>query len=242
MRADRRLRSQRRSDRRGARAARSSPRSVVCDRPRAGVHGPPPAGLPDRSCRGSRRSARTDSRRRREAGRPHAARGERLEDDEERLRERFRDLDLARPIRRFVLEQRLGEPFADVLLTPCPGAPKLVDADSRDHGDQVRLGGGDRFGLLPRGLAAPAQIGLLDHVLGAPDLAEHPVGDPEELRAEGLEALVGHCPPASPASQLGCSGAHPSSRLAFALEAPRTSHIMITVASPAARRPIQRGR
>ena len=40
---------------------------------------------------------------------------------------------------------------------------------------------------------------------------------------------------------LGCRGAQPSSRLALALEAPRTSVIMIATASPPSSRPSQQG-
>ena len=46
----------------------------------------------------------------------------------------------------------------------------------------------------------------------------------------------------NPWRQLECAGRHASSRLAFALEAPRASVIITTAASPASNRPTRRGR
>ena len=46
---------------------------------------------------------------------------------------------------------------------------------------------------------------------------------------------------ANPCRQLGCAGRHASSRLALALEAPRSSVIITTPISPANSRPTKRG-
>src|SRR3712207_7968174 len=83
---------------------------------------------------------------------------------------------------------------------------------------------------------------FLHHVLGPGDAAEHPVGDRERDRPQLVEQslAIGHAA-ANPCRQLGCAGCHPSSRLAFALEAPRTSVIITTPASPANSRPTNRG-
>src|SRR5919109_3144095 len=83
---------------------------------------------------------------------------------------------------------------------------------------------------------------LLHHILGLGDAAKHPVGDGERDRAELVEqSLAGSHAAANPCRQLGCAGRHPSSRLALALEAPRSSVIIATATSPPNSRPTNRG-
>src|SRR5215475_7686227 len=77
---------------------------------------------------------------------------------------------------------------------------------------------------------------FLHHVLGLGDAAEHPVGDGERDRPQLLEQLLPRAHVATPRRQLSCTGCHPSSRLALALEAPRISVISTAPASPAASR------
>src|SRR5262245_48062602 len=83
---------------------------------------------------------------------------------------------------------------------------------------------------------------LLHHLLGLGDAAEHPVGDRERDRPQLVKQplAIGHAA-VNPCRQLGCAGRHPSSRLALALEAPRSSVIITTPASPANSRPMNRG-
>src|SRR5581483_11465859 len=78
--------------------------------------------------------------------------------------------------------------------------------------------------------------------LGLGHAAQHPVGDRERNRPQLIEQLLalGHAA-ANPCRQLGCAGFQASSDLAFAFDAPRTSVIITTPASPANRRPINRG-
>src|SRR5206468_8512444 len=93
--------------------------------------------------------------------------------------------------------------------------------------------------------AVKPQKRLLHDVLRLRHAAEHPVGDREGRRPELVEQVP--VPPAHAASsakpwrQLGWLGCQPSSRFAFAFEAPRTSVIMTVAASPASTRPSQRG-
>src|SRR5262245_55443538 len=88
---------------------------------------------------------------------------------------------------------------------------------------------------------APAAA-LPHHILGLGDAAEHPVGDRERDRPQLLKQLLAirHAA-ANPCRQLGCAGRHASSRLALVFEAPRTSVIIATPASPATSRPTNRG-
>src|SRR5690348_2118625 len=84
--------------------------------------------------------------------------------------------------------------------------------------------------------------GLLRHVLGLRDAAQHPVGDRERERPQLVEELFALChAAASPSRQVGCAGCQRSSRLALAFEAPRISVIIITPASPANSRATKRG-
>src|SRR6266849_3555290 len=85
------------------------------------------------------------------------------------------------------------------------------------------------------------QQGFLDDVLCFGDAAEHPVRDRERRRPHLLKQLLalGHI--ANPCRQLGCAGRHASWRLALAFEAPRISVISTAPASPATRRPTNRG-
>ena len=83
----------------------------------------------------------------------------------------------------------------------------------------------------PRRSAPPA------HVLRLADAAEHPVGDGERRRAKLVDSssvIAQPSPCAKPCRQLGYRSCQPSSRLALAFEAPRTSVIMSVPASPAA--------
>src|SRR5215472_7886670 len=83
---------------------------------------------------------------------------------------------------------------------------------------------------------------FLHHVLGLGHAAEHPVGDRERARPQLVKQLlaIGHAA-ANPSRQLGCPGRHASSRLAFALEAPRSSVIIISPTCPANSLPTKRG-
>src|SRR5215471_15432871 len=86
-----------------------------------------------------------------------------------------------------------------------------------------------------------AQQRLLHHVLGLGHAAEHPVCDRERDRPQLLEQLLPRTHVANPCRQLGCLGCHPSSRLALAFEAPRSSVISTAPASPATNRGTRTG-
>src|SRR4051812_45876117 len=83
---------------------------------------------------------------------------------------------------------------------------------------------------------------LLHDVFGLGHAAEHPVGDPERDWPKLVEQLVavGHGT-RKPCRQDGCAGSHPSSRFAFAFDAPRSSVIITTPTSPANNRPTHFG-
>jgi hypothetical protein len=78
------------------------------------------------------------------------------------------------------LHERLGQPRADIRIPFRLRRPQAVDRQPRDHGHQpgfARLKGG-MVGF------APAQPGVLQHVLCIRAHAEHAVGDAEEARAQ----------------------------------------------------------
>src|SRR5262245_61995861 len=83
---------------------------------------------------------------------------------------------------------------------------------------------------------------FLHYVFGLGHATEHPVGDRKGDRSQLVEKslAIGHAA-ANPCRQLACAGLHPSSRLAFAFEAPRSSVMSSTPHSPANSRPINRG-
>ena len=99
-----------------------------------------------------------------------------------------------RPERTVRGEHRLGQPRPDVDLPPGAGRVQRGQAEVGDHADQERLRRPD--GRPVDGL--PAQPGVLQDVLGVGGRPEHPVGDPEQPRAQGLElgepggGIVGH--------------------------------------------------
>src|SRR5215831_1671240 len=83
---------------------------------------------------------------------------------------------------------------------------------------------------------------FMHDVLRFGDAAEHPAGDRERDQPQLVKQpfAIGHAA-ANPCRQLACLGCHPRSRLALALEAPRSSVIIMTPVSPANSRPTNRG-
>src|SRR5262249_45964916 len=132
------------------------------------------------------------------------------------------------------------EPFADIVLATGPRGAQLVDRQPGGHGGCERSRRRDLLSRIER-LMYPQQR-LLYHVLGFRHAAEHAVCDRERDRAQLLEfsLAIGHAA-ATPRRQLWCAGRQASSRLALAFDAPRTSVIIITPASPANRRPTNCG-
>jgi hypothetical protein len=85
-------------------------------------------------------------------------------------------------------EQRLGQPFPDVLLPAAGHRSKPVQRLPGDHPDQI----GARVMNLGLVDVGPPQPGFLHHVLGVGGRAEQLVGDGEEQAAVGDERVVGH--------------------------------------------------
>jgi hypothetical protein len=83
-----------------------------------------------------------------------------------------------------VVEQRLGQPLAHVLLAPHARRAQHVDRHPRHDRRQVGLE--RRRPLVAR---VEAQPGLLHRILGLGDAAEDAVGDREEQRPQQLEPL-----------------------------------------------------
>jgi len=82
-----------------------------------------------------------------------------------------------------ILDEGFGEPGSDVLETSGPGRFQGVDAEACDEAHQVGARVVDRR-VVDR---VPADVGVLEHVLGLADGAEHSVGDAEEARSLALE-------------------------------------------------------
>src|SRR5215469_14271084 len=133
----------------------------------------------------------------------------------------------------------LDRPLAHVFLATGARAAQLVDRQPGGHGGHERARRGDLLAGLQR-LMHPQQR-FLHHVLGLGHGAEHPVGDRERDRPQLGEQLLPRAHVANPCRQLGCPGCHPSSRLALALEAPRSSVISTAPASPATNRGTRTG-
>src|SRR5260370_793197 len=95
-----------------------------------------------------------------------------------------------------VFGQRLGDPFADVGLSPGPGRAEQVEADAA--GDRGKPGAGGCDGvLLLRGHGVPAGVGLLDSVLSFGQGAQQPVGEANQvtpLAHERVQARTGSAP------------------------------------------------
>jgi hypothetical protein len=86
------------------------------------------------------------------------------------------------------LDQRLGQPPAEVVLAFGLGGTQPVDRQPRDHRHQPGF-----LGLQLRTVGAlPAQPGVLQHVVGVGARAEHAVGDAEQARAVGGEGIGAH--------------------------------------------------
>jgi hypothetical protein len=100
-----------------------------------------------------------------------------------------------------VVDQRLGQPLADVGLAAHAGGAQLVDADAGDHRGQV---GARRLDLRAVGeRAVEAEEPLLHGVLRLAHAAEHPVGDRERGRSQvAIELVVHPSPSANPVRQL----------------------------------------
>jgi hypothetical protein len=166
--------------------------------------------------------------------------GETLQQHQHRERQRVGHLRLLCRIVDAVGDDRLRQPLADVALAARAGGAQLVDRQPRRHGGHERAWRCDVLAAGQR-LMEPQQR-LLDHVLGLGDAAEHPIRDRERDGPQLVELslALGHAA-AKPCRQLACAGRHNSSRLALALEAPRSSVIITTPVSPANRRPMNRG-
>jgi hypothetical protein len=108
--------------------------------------------------------------------------GEALEQDEEGQRDGLLVLDLRRA---GVLDERLGQPVADIALAPHPRRAQDVDGQPRRGRRQPRLGVVHVVGVMQ------AQQRLLDDVLGLGHRSEHPVGHGEGQRTELVDG--NHC-------------------------------------------------
>ena len=139
-----------------------------------------------------------------------------LEQHQHRQRQRVGHLGVLGWIVDAVGEDRLGQPLADVLLTPRARRAQLVDRQPGGDGGEVRARGGDLLAVLDRPM--DAQQRLLDDVLGFGDAAEHPVGNRERRRAQLLELVffsghVGCAPVSSSASRSGLQPIRQDNRL-----------------------------
>jgi hypothetical protein len=111
-----------------------------------------------------------------------------LEHDEEGDRQRVRQLGMVgRVAAALVVDQRLGQPFAEVALALDPGRSQLVDAQPGDHGREIRAWRLDPLALLQR--QVQTQQRLLHDVLRLAHAAQHPVGHPERPGPKLLQAL-----------------------------------------------------
>jgi hypothetical protein len=88
---------------------------------------------------------------------------------------------------RVVLDERLGQPRADVRLAAMAGRAQDVDRQARGDGRQERALG---LHVVRR---RPAQERLLHDVLGLGDAPEHPVGDREQEGAKLVRCRCCHC-------------------------------------------------
>ena len=124
-----------------------------------------------------RRSRRTASRTTRAARTPRARPGVRRSSSTRNASETVSSASTTRG--RLGLDQRLGQPRADVGLAAHARRAQDVDRQPRRDRRQERRARSRRAG--GRGAA---QVRLLHDVLGLGDAAEHPVGDREEQRAQ----------------------------------------------------------
>ena len=83
------------------------------------------------------------------------------------------------------VSNRLGQPWADIGFALDRGLSQPVDGEPRDYRHQPSLG---RLYLVGVRLV-PADIGLLQDVLGIVAHAQHPVGDTEQPRPVLFEYL-----------------------------------------------------
>ena len=83
-----------------------------------------------------------------------------------------------------LFDDGIGKPGADIGLALVPRGFELIETQPRDRAAQERLG---LAHLAAIGLH-PADEGLLHHVLGVGDRAEHAVGDAHELRTQRVES------------------------------------------------------
>ncbi|BBJ40819.1 hypothetical protein SSPO_035370 [Streptomyces antimycoticus] len=100
-------------------------------------------------------------------------RRESLEDDEQGERDRLGQLHLLARVG--LGDQRFGQPGADVLLAGGGGGREPVEREVGDRTGQIAHRVVHRGGHL-----TAAQPGVLHHVLGVGDAAEHAVGDAEQ--------------------------------------------------------------
>ena len=179
--------------RRTAARARRAPRSTVrtgASQPRSAVwHAGRAAACSARSSRRSPRSLRSRTRDLTEQEHRSLHRLQALEEYQERHRQRVGHLRLLRHVVLRSGHERLGEPRADVGLTPGLRAAEVVDRESRHRGRQVALRGVDLGALLGR--AAPPEERVLHHVLGLRDAPEHPIRDREQQGPQVDEFLIG---------------------------------------------------
>ena len=94
-----------------------------------------------------------------------------------------------------LLDDRIGQPRADIGLALVPRRLELIETEARDRAAQERLRLTHRAAVGPH----PADEGLLQHVLGIGDGAEHAVGDAHELRTQRVEAFRRVVVPDAPA-------------------------------------------
>jgi hypothetical protein len=96
-------------------------------------------------------------------------------------------------LHRLILHQRIGQPRAGVGLAPHPRGFQMIEAQPRD--DPPQKGAGHRHAVAVR--SGPAQEGLLHHILGIAERAEHAVGGAHQHGPMRIECGVDQCHPSS---------------------------------------------
>ena len=115
-----------------------------------------------------------------------------LQQHQHAQRQRIRDLRVLRGVIAAVGDDRLRQPFADVLFATGARGAQLVDRQPGGHGGNERARRCDLLAGIQRPMHP--QQRFLHEVLGFGDAAEHPVGDRERHRPQLLEQSlpIGH--------------------------------------------------
>src|SRR5262249_52771914 len=80
-------------------------------------------------------------------------------------------------------DDRLRQPWPHIGLAPRPRRFEMIEAKARDHPRKV----GARIGNVAASRSVPAQIGVLDDVLGLGERAEHAIGESGQMPPVRLE-------------------------------------------------------